>query len=142
MLLTSAGVEPATSWSPVGQRIQLSHRDRHLTGTCYFVKNKCFLVPLAFTTLLANSADDKFVTVFLFFKKTGFDILCKLSPMETVCMKCQLLFSGKKRKIISICRLQKILPRNLSISLIHFLNFGTASDISNYNNLLATCANE
>ena len=25
MLPTSAGVEPATSWSPVGQRIQLSH---------------------------------------------------------------------------------------------------------------------
>ena len=26
MLSTSAGVEPATSWSPVGRRIQLSHR--------------------------------------------------------------------------------------------------------------------
>ena len=30
MLPTSAGVEPATSWSPVGRRIQLSHRGRHL----------------------------------------------------------------------------------------------------------------
>ena len=29
MLPTSAGVEPATSWSPVGRRIQLSHRGRH-----------------------------------------------------------------------------------------------------------------
>ena len=28
MLSTSAGVEPATSWSPVGRRIQLSHRGR------------------------------------------------------------------------------------------------------------------
>ena len=28
MLLTSAGVEPATSWSPVGRRIQLNHRGR------------------------------------------------------------------------------------------------------------------
>ena len=28
-LPTSAGVEPATSWSPVGRRIQLSHRGRH-----------------------------------------------------------------------------------------------------------------
>ena len=27
-LPTSAGVEPATSWSPVGRRIQLSHRGR------------------------------------------------------------------------------------------------------------------
>ena len=28
MLPTSAGVEPATSWSPVGRRIQHSHRGR------------------------------------------------------------------------------------------------------------------
>ena len=28
MLPTSAGVEPATSWSPVGRRIPLSHRGR------------------------------------------------------------------------------------------------------------------
>ena len=28
MLLTSTEVEPATSWSPVGRRIQLSHRGR------------------------------------------------------------------------------------------------------------------
>ena len=28
MLPTLAGVEPATSWSPVGRRIQLSHRGR------------------------------------------------------------------------------------------------------------------
>ena len=28
MLPTSAGVEPETSWSPVGRRIQLSHRGR------------------------------------------------------------------------------------------------------------------
>ena len=28
MLPTSTGVEPATSWSPVGRRIQLSHRGR------------------------------------------------------------------------------------------------------------------
>ena len=27
-LPTSAGVEPAISWSPVGRRIQLSHRGR------------------------------------------------------------------------------------------------------------------
>ena len=31
MLRTSAGVEPATSWSPVGRRIQLSHRGRQST---------------------------------------------------------------------------------------------------------------
>ena len=32
-----------------------------------------------------------------FFPKAGFDISCKLSPMKTICMKCQNLFSrGKK----------------------------------------------
>ena len=30
MLPTSAGVEPATSWSPVERRIQLSHRGRQI----------------------------------------------------------------------------------------------------------------
>ena len=31
MLPTSAGAEPATSWSPIGRRIQLSHRGRQGT---------------------------------------------------------------------------------------------------------------
>ena len=47
-------------------------------------------------------------------QKTGFDISCKLSPLETVCMKCQNLFSGKNKKNISKCRLLKFLPRVLS----------------------------
>ena len=38
---------------------------------------------------------------FLFFlKKIGFDISCKLSPKETICMTCQSLFSGKDKKNI------------------------------------------
>ena len=32
-----------------------------------------------------------------FSQKTGSDISCKLSPLKTVCMKCQNLFSGKKK---------------------------------------------
>ena len=28
-------------------------------------------------------------------QKTGFNISCKLSPMKTICMKCQILFSGE-----------------------------------------------
>ena len=27
-----------------------------------------------------------------FSQETGFDISCKLSPVETICMKCQILF--------------------------------------------------
>ena len=33
MLPTSAGVEPTTSWSPVGRRIQLSHRGQRSRGS-------------------------------------------------------------------------------------------------------------
>ena len=51
-----------------------------------------------------------------FSQKTGFDISCKLSPVETICMKCQNLFSGKNKKNISICFLLKILPRVLSVA--------------------------
>ena len=40
--------------------------------------------------------------LFIFSTKTGFDISCKWSPKETICMKCQILFSGKKKKKIYI----------------------------------------
>ena len=53
---------------------------------------------LTFTTLLVNLADDKLVMFFLFCpQKTGFDISCKLFPLETICMKWQISFSGKNR---------------------------------------------
>ena len=32
------------------------------------------------------------------FQKTGFDISCKLFLKETLCLKCQTLFSEKKKK--------------------------------------------
>ena len=37
MLPTSAGVEPATSWSPVGRRIKLSHRGRLLLNCLHTI---------------------------------------------------------------------------------------------------------
>ena len=37
-----------------------------------------------------------------FSQKTGFDISCKLSPIKTICMKCQILFSGKNKKNINL----------------------------------------
>ena len=52
---------------------------------------------------------------FIFFKKTGSDTSCKLSPKETISMKCQILFSGKNKKNISKCHLLKILPGMLSV---------------------------
>ena len=35
---------------------------------------------------------------FYFSQKTGFDISCKLPPIETICMKCQSLFSVENNK--------------------------------------------
>ena len=45
--------------------------------------------------------DDIFLSFFLyfFFQKIGFDISCKLSPKETICMKCQSIFLKIIRKI-------------------------------------------
>ena len=36
--------------------------------------------------------------IFFFFQKIGFDISCKLPPKETICMKCQSIFSGEKKE--------------------------------------------
>ena len=35
-------------------------------------------------------------------QKTGFDISCKLSPKETICMKCQSMFSSRDKKNVII----------------------------------------
>ena len=67
-----------------------------------------WVTSLTLKTLVNFSADDilkYLVVVFFFFQKTGFDISCRLSPLETICMKCQILFPGKKRKLSPNCRL-------------------------------------
>ena len=38
------------------------------------------------------------IIFFFFFQKIGFDISCKLSPKETICMEFQSLFSWKNKK--------------------------------------------
>ena len=49
-----------------------------------------------------NSAD--ILKYFSYFpQKIGFGISCKLSPRETICLKCQNLFSGKSKKNIILC---------------------------------------
>ena len=47
-------------------------------------------------------------------QKTGFDISCKLSTMETFCMKCQILFSGKNKKNIIILLTAELTQRVIS----------------------------
>ena len=56
---------------------------------------------LTFITLLANSEDDKLVILFLFLPRIQdlkFHANC-LSIGETICMKRQILFSGKIRRL-------------------------------------------
>ena len=56
------------------------------------------------STLDKNFSRCHFEFFFFFSQKTGFDISCQLSPVETIGMKCQNLFSGKneKKKNISL----------------------------------------
>ena len=53
----------------------------------------------ALTRKIFNRRHTEIFFFFLVFQKTGFCIPCKLSPVdtniETTCMKCQILFSGK-----------------------------------------------
>ena len=58
------------------------------------------------------SADDilKYFEIFSYFsQKRRFDISCKLSHKETICMKCQLYFSGKNKKKISLSSTEYLL---------------------------------
>ena len=53
------------------------------------------------------------IEIFLIFpRKQALTFSCKLSPVETICMKCQNLFSGENKKNISWCRLLKFLSRS------------------------------
>ena len=64
-----------------------------------------------FSNFSQKIVNRQFEVFFLnFSQKMGFDFSCKLSPQETICIKCQSLFSGKNKKNISNYYLLK-LPR-------------------------------
>ena len=64
------------------------------------------------TMLWANSEDDKLIAFFLLFflQEIGSDTLRKLCLKQTLCMKCQILFSRKQKNNTSKCRLLKFSP--------------------------------
>ena len=66
---------------------------------------------VTFTTVVANSADDKLMvplSFFFFFQKIGFFFFsCKLSPKEIICMNRQSQFPEENKNIILKCRLLK-----------------------------------
>ena len=47
-------------------------------------------------------------------------ISCKLSPVETICMKCQRIVSGKNKKTNSKCRITKTYLYNFDPLKPHF----------------------
>ena len=54
---------------------------------------------LKLNTLGKNFSRRQIGDIFSYFcQKTGLDISCKLSPVETICMNCPILFSGKNKK--------------------------------------------
>ena len=65
-------------------------------------KNAFHIGNFMLSTMGKISSKRHFEMFFLFFpeEKTIVDISCKLSPVETFCMKCQILFSGKNKKSI------------------------------------------
>ena len=62
---------------------------------------------LSVRTDMVKSAENILEYFSYFSHQIGFDSSCKLSPMETICMKGQHLFSGKNEKNISECCLLK-----------------------------------
>ena len=71
--------------------------------------------------------------------KTGFDISCILSPVETICMICRILFSEKEiNKNNSKCRLLQILPRVLSCNKVWTIPFDCLNPVvQNFTKMLA-----
>ena len=61
------------------------------------------------------SRQQTFDIFLIFSSEIGSDTSCKLSPKETICMKCQILFSRKNKKKISKCCLLKFLPSMQSV---------------------------
>ena len=76
----------------------------------HYVINRKLLseIPLTFTTLWTISADNVFI-LSQFFQPTEFGILCKLSLVEILYVKCQIQYPEKKiRKLLKKCYLLKI----------------------------------
>ena len=100
------------------------HKKPRKLGTNKTAKNRENWEPITpqsveMLTLWAYLADNKLMIFSFFSQKIGFDISCKLSPEETICMKCQSLYTVKIETNISKCRLLIFfLPRMQSVRLV------------------------
>ena len=59
------------------------------------------------------------VLLFFYYQKTGSDIAFKVSPLETICIQRQNLFSGKMSKILyfKLSSAESFLPRVVSVNM-------------------------
>ena len=98
----------------------------HEIGQFSLVKLRCQIIDklepdsyflITFTCLWTNSADDKLTFFSYVSVDIGFDLSCKLSPLETICMNGQSLFSVKNKINVSKWHLLNVLP-SISIALI------------------------
>ena len=80
------------------QHKQTTFSDAGFLGV-FRVKTSACLVKFSVDDLKENILTLKSFFYF-FLQKTEFDISCKVSPMEAICMKCQFCFLGKIRKTI------------------------------------------
>ena len=99
----------------------LSNGKKHQSNRVYYFLRLFYL--FSFVCISNNPFQNIFLrltpgvnfeqTTFLLIFPRSFDMLFKLSPMKTICMKCQIPFSEKNeknKKDISKRRLMKILP--------------------------------
>ena len=88
MLPTLAGVEPATSWSPVGRRIQMSHRSRlsFSISPCYavLIKMPCTLLIISQSDYLIQVVDTNLHTMI-----NSADPDQKATDLELLCLQRQ-----------------------------------------------------
>ena len=66
-------------------------------------------VQISVSTLDIISADGILKYFSYFSQNTGFDISCKLSSMETNCIKCKSCFLGRKENVINLSLAQKVI---------------------------------
>ena len=99
--------------------------DKHIVGAYFFVCCLffcCFLFYFIFFYKIISS-----FLFFVFLQKAGFYISCKLSPLETICMNCQILFSICLLKFL-LSMLSFNLMRHLSTRLVGFNDTSTLVD--------------
>ena len=75
-----------------GQEEQKEEKKEEAGEISWYYNHWCLALWIKF------SADDILKCFSYFSQKTGFNISCKLSPLDTICMKCWLLFSGQKKE--------------------------------------------